>query len=204
MPYFPFFTDLSGQPALVVGGGTVALRKIEKLIPFTPKLTVLAPEICPEIRRLPGLTLVERPFFPGDEAGMVFVIAGTNDRTVNRAISERCQAARIPVNVVDDAELCTFLFPALVQRGELTVGISTGGSSPTAAICLKEQINGLLPERFDEILDFLHRQRDLIKTRFPTETGRHALLRKLFFAAVEAGRPLTPEETALFCGEEPK
>lgn len=204
MPYFPFFTDLSGRPGLVVGGGTVALRKIEKLLPFTQKLTILAPSICPAIRAIPGLTLVERSYTPGDEEGMTFVIAGTDSREVNRTISERCQAARIPVNVVDDAELCTFLFPALVQRGELTVGISTGGSSPTAAICLKEQINRLLPERFDEILDFLHAERDHMKADFPTESARHVLLRKLFYAAIEAGRPLTAEEVAVFCEEELK
>ena len=202
MPYFPFFTDLTGKPGLVVGGGTVALRKVEKLIPFTRNLIVLAPEICGAIRNIPGLTLVERSYVPGDESGMTFVIAATDDRSVNRTISERCQEARIPVNVVDDAELCTFLFPALVQRGQLTVGISTGGSSPTAAICLKEQINALLPRRFDEILDFLHAERSHMKSRFPTEAQRHVVLKDLFTAAMEAGRPLTAEEVADLFGEE--
>ena len=195
MAYFPFFMDLSGKAGLIIGGGTVALRKAEKLISFTGNLTVLAPEICPALRSISGLRLLERPFQPGDEAGMDFVIAATSNRAVNRMISERCQAVRIPVNVVDDAELCTFLFPALVQRGALTVGISTGGSSPTAAICLKEQVDQLLPDRFDEILEFLHSERDRIRKQVPTEAQRHVVLRRLFFAAMEKGGPLTATES---------
>ena len=202
MPYFPFFQNIDRQPGLVVGGGTVALRKIKKLLPFGPQLTVIAPRISPDLRILPGLTLLERPFLPGDEANMSFVIAATDHRDINREISLRCQQARIPVNVVDDPELCSFIFPALVQNGDLTVGISTGGSSPTAAICLKEQIQQMIPEHFDEILEFLHTQREFIRENCPTESARHHILRRLFFAAVEAGRPLHEEEVCALCKED--
>ena len=194
MPYFPLFTDLSGKSVLVVGGGIVALRKVEKLLPFTPILTVVAPDICAELRRLPALDLCERAFRPGDEANRSLVIAATNDRALNREISLLCREKQIPVNVVDDPELCTFLFPALIQRGSLTIGISTGGSSPTAAIGLKEQIQQLLPERFDEILDFLHQERVRMRASIPSEHQRHLLLKQLYAAAMTAGRPLTTAE----------
>ena len=201
MAYFPFFMDLAEKPGLIVGGGKVALRKIEKLLPFGPALTVIALEFCTEILEIPGLRLFRRAYAPGDEAGMAFVIAATDQRPLNAMISNRCKVNSIPVNVVDNAELCTFLFPALVQRGALTVGISTGGSSPTAAICLKEAVSGLLPEHFEDILDFLHQIRPSLQTRLPCEADRASVLRSLFFAAMERGRPLTDAETELLLTE---
>ncbi len=195
MAYFPFFVDLSQKSGLILGGGTVALRKIEKLLPFSPKLRVISPYICPEIRNIPGLELMERAFMPGDEEGAFFVIAATDDPECNHKVADMCRAQNILVNVVDDAQYCSFLFPALVQKGNLTVGISTGGSSPTAAICLKEQIGAQIPECFDEILEFLHQQRESIKAEVPDETVRGKLLRKLYYATMQNGGPL--EETQL-------
>ncbi|EJX02871.1 siroheme synthase [gut metagenome] len=125
-----------------------------------------------------------------------FVIAATDEPVCNHKIAELCKQKRIPVNVVDDAEECSFLFPALVTKGNLTVGISTGGSSPTAAVCLKEQIAEMIPEHFDEILEFLHEQRDKIKKEISNEQLRHSLLKKLFFAAVAKGKPLQSEEVS--------
>lgn len=202
MACFPFFVDLSQKQGIIVGGGIVALRKIEKLIPFSPHLRVIAPSICPEIREIPGLELMERNFEPGDEEDAFFVIAATNDPVCNHQIADLCKQKRILVNVVDEAEQCGFLFPALVQKGNLTVGISTGGSSPTAAICLKEQIAELIPERFDEILEFLHEQRDVIRSDVPNEKERHVLLKKLFFEAMAQGRPLTDEEVCTMMQKE--
>lgn len=194
MACFPFFVDLSQKQGIIVGGGIVALRKIEKLLPFCSCLKVIAPQICDEIRQLPQLELIEREFLPGDEQAAFFVIAATNNAACNHQIAELCKQQRILVNVVDEAEECGFLFPALVQKGNLTVGISTGGSSPTAAICLKEQIAGLIPDRFDEILEFLYEQRDAIKKQVPNEQDRHILLKKLFFASMAKGEPLQSEE----------
>lgn len=202
MAYFPFFVDLSQKTGIIFGGGTVALRKIEKLMPFAPKLRVISPYICPEIRANAALELIERAFVPGDEKEACFVIAATDDPVCNHNIAMRCKEQKIPVNVVDDAEYCTFLFPALVQKGNLTVGISTGGSSPTAAICLKEQIGAQIPERFDEILDFLHQQREYIKAVVPDESVRSEILRKLFTAAMQNSGPLDTVQMQIFWNKE--
>ena len=124
MPYFPMFVDLTGQPCLIVGGGAVAARKAEKLRPYSPDLRAIASEF---VSGFEGCTLLRRPYIPGDEDGMALVIAATDDPDLNHTISAACREKRIPVNVVDDKEYCTFLFPCLVQEGELSVGISTGG-----------------------------------------------------------------------------
>ena len=194
MGYFPFFVQIESAPALIVGGGTVALRKAEKLLPYGPRLTVVAPEICPELAALPSLTLVRRPFRAEDVEEMVFVIAAAGDRALNHQVARLCRERGIPVNVVDDKEACSFLFPALVKRGELSVGISTGGSSPTAAIWLKEQIADLLPEGLEAILAWLEEQRPLLKARWPEERSRARGFSALFAACLAAGRPLAEEE----------
>lgn len=202
MGYFPFFVELSGQSGLIVGGGTVALRKVQKLLPYGPRLTVVAPRFTAELAGIPSLTLRQRSFSPEDLAGMSFVIAATGNPAVNHEISALCRAAKIPVNVVDDKEACSFLFPALVQRGSLSVGISTGGSSPTAAIWLKQQINTLLPDRLDCILAWLETQRPALKALCPDESRRAALFARLFAACLDAGGPLTEEQARQILAQE--
>lgn len=194
MGYFPFFVQIESAPGLIVGGGTVALRKAEKLLPYGPQITVVAPKICPELAALPALTLVRRPFRAEDVEGMAFVIAAAGDRALNHQVARLCRERGVPVNVVDDKEACSFLFPALVKRGELSVGISTGGSSPTAAIWLKEQIAALLPEGLEDILAWLEEQRPMLKARWPEERSRAWGFSTLFAACLAAGRPLTEEE----------
>lgn len=194
MGYFPFFVELSGEEGLIVGGGTVALRKVQKLLPYGPRLTVAAPELCPELRAIPGLTLVQEPFVPAMLSGKRFVISATGDRAENRRIAQLCRAQDILVNVVDDKEACTFLFPALVKKGELSIGISTGGASPTGAVYLKEQISRLVPDNFDELLAWLASLREPVKAVFPEERRRAEVFSRLFAASLERGRPLEGEE----------
>jgi siroheme synthase-like protein len=179
---------------LIVGGGTVALRKVEKLLPYGPKLSVVAPSFVPELECIPELELLERDFRPSDLERACFVVAATDDKSLNHEISALCQGRGIPVNVADDKAACSFLFPALVRRGELSIGISTGGASPTAAIWLKEQMNALLPENMEEILGWLEQLRPVLKARFSGEKERSALFARLFYACLEANGPLTDEQ----------
>lgn len=194
MSCFPFFIELSGRPGLIAGGGTVALRKIEKLLPYGPQLTVAAPDIAEEIAALPGLRLLRRTFRPEDLEGMVFAIAATADREVNHRIAALCRERGILVNVVDDPEACTFLFPALVKRGDLSVGISSGGASPSAAIYLRKQIAALLPDHLEDMLNMLKAARPGIKAALPDEADRARAFDALFRRCLEAGRGLTEAE----------
>lgn len=181
MPWFPMFVQLKGAEALLVGGGTVALRKAEKLLPYGPHIKVVAPDIIPELAALPGLTLCRRPFAESDLQGTpALVIAATDEPALNRNIAALCREKRIPVNVVDDPEACGFLFPALVRRGRLSVGISTGGASPTAAVWLKERIESILPPHFGTALDRLEALRPALKAQIPEERDRAARFRAAF------------------------
>ena len=190
MGWFPFFIRLEGAHGLLVGGGRVALRKAEKLLPFGAQLTVVAPCICPPLAALPGLTLCRRAFADSDlSPAPDFVIAATGDRALDRRIAALCRARRILVNVVDDPAACGFYFPALVQRGRLCIGISTGGASPTAAAWLRQKIEALLPPGFDGILDRLAARREAVKAEGGSEAKRAERLQQAFaleLAAAEA------------------
>lgn len=186
MAYFPFFADIENMNILVVGGGTVALRKVQKLLPFSPAITVAAPQIDGEIAAL-GVKLIHSEFKAEMLNGAQAVIAATDSKDVNRRISQLCRERSIPVNAVDDKEQCSFIFPALVKKGELTVGISTAGASPAAAIWLKEQINALLPDTLPQILDYLEGLRPVIKERVSSEQRRGEIFKELFALCLEAG-----------------
>ena len=203
MAYFPFFVDVSNGDGLIAGGGRVALRKIEKLLPYAPRLTVCAPSFLPEVEAVPGLTLVRGPFRSAMVDDKLFVISATDDDDLNAEIAALCREKRVPVNVVDDREKCTFLFPALVKRGPLSIGISTGGASPSGAVYWKGEIDRLVPEDAGELLAYLERLRARVKEAVPDEKKRAAVFAALFNACLAAGRP--PDEgelDRLLSGEE--
>jgi len=195
MALFPLFINLEGRTGLVVGGGRTALEKIKRLLDYGVTLRVTAPETLPELDTLPGVELMRRPFAEEDlEDSLVFVVAATDCMKTDREIAELCKARRIPVNVVDAPEYSTFLFPALVRRGPLTIGISTGGASPSAAIHLKQEIDSFLPEHIGEIIDWLRQQRRLIKGQISSGAIRKKVFQRLFTESLNKKRPLTQEE----------
>ena len=193
MTYFPMFLKLEDAPCLVVGGGAVALRKVKTLLSFGAEITLVAPEIAPELEKLPQVHLVKRCFCPQDLEGVTLAVAATDDKEVNREIARLCRARQIPVNVADQPEEGTFVFPAVVQKGSLTIGVSTGGA---AAVFVKEKIASVLPgedKHFQEILDYLARMRPIVK-REVAEPHRKALFLRLFDLCMEKNRPLTQDE----------
>lgn len=195
MAYFPMFVELDNKKVLIVGGGKVALRKAEKLLPYGPEITVVAPEICDELSLMQGIRIINGGFSDELLQDADVVIAATDDRELNRHISELCRSDKTPVNTVDDSELCSFLFPCLIKNGSLSIGISTGGASPTAAISFKNKINDLIPDNTDEILDYLNSLRVSVKAAFPEEKTRSRIFKELFELCISSGRPLTQAET---------
>lgn len=125
------------------------------------------------------------------------MIAATDDETLNGRIADVCREKRIPVNVVDDREKCTFFFPALVKDGPLTVGISSDGKSPFAASWLRREIAKMLPESIGNIIDLLGRMRPAVMELDVEESARRKLFERLFFycmGCLERGQKITEEE----------
>ncbi len=190
MSYFPFFMDIGRKPCLVVGGGVVALRKIEKLLPFGADITVVSPVFCAELERMEGIHLIRRKFEVEDIEGMLFVIGATDDERVNAEISNLCREKNIPVNIVDDPEKCSFFFPALAKKGDCVVGISTGGKSPLAAKYLRREVEKIIPEDFDKVLETMAEVRRKVRNH----PKREHILREVFVLLLEKNGTITEEE----------
>jgi uroporphyrin-III C-methyltransferase/precorrin-2 dehydrogenase/sirohydrochlorin ferrochelatase len=145
--YLPLFFNLTDQPCLVVGGGEVGQRKAEQLLHAGAVVTVIAPEIVPEFETLlvgKACSWESRQYVGGEASGYRLVIATTDDAEINRMIYEDCQAHGIPVNVVDQPELCSVIFASTVRRGFVTMAISSGGQAPFFTKALRKELEAFV------------------------------------------------------------
>jgi len=136
---FPVFLALHGVPVLLVGGGSVALRKASALVAEGALLTVVAPDVLPELEALAN-RLERRSYERTDVVGHRLVMVATNDPVVNRRVSDDAGAEGIWVNSADDPQRCSFILPAVARRGPVVVAVSTGGASPALAGFLRDEI----------------------------------------------------------------
>jgi uroporphyrin-III C-methyltransferase/precorrin-2 dehydrogenase/sirohydrochlorin ferrochelatase len=139
----PIFVDLTGQPVVVVGGGTVAERKIEILIQSGADVTVVSPEVTDLVARWAGtgrIALERRRYQAGDLAGARLAYAATSDPETNQAIRDEARREGIWLNVVDQPDLCDFITPALVRRGNLTIAVSTNGRVPALSKQIRQEL----------------------------------------------------------------
>ena len=178
MGYFPFFVDVENQNCLVVGGGVVALRKIEKLLPFNPNITVVSPKVHKEILSIKNINIIKRKFDFNDLKEKSFVITATDDKVLNKEIYNSCKENNIPVNTVDDMDNCSFIFPALARNNGVTVAISTSGKSPIYAKYLRKKIESLIQDS-ESIVDNLSKYREKIKNEISLEENRKVAFEKL-------------------------
>ncbi|HEY3384667.1 MAG TPA: siroheme synthase CysG [Vicinamibacterales bacterium] len=170
----PIFIDLSGQPVVVIGGGTIAERKVESLIGAGARVTVVSPEVTDRVDRWSAagqLTLERRGYRNGDLHGARLAYATASDPQVNRAVQAEARELGIWFNAVDDPELCDFISPAVVRRGDLTIAISTNGRSPALARYIREEIEARFGPAYADAAARLGELRDRCKAegRSPSE-----------------------------------
>ena len=143
--YYPAYLDLTGRRCVVIGAGAVAERKVLQLLASGADVTLVSPTATPELERLANernLRWVRRAYAPGDLAGAMLAIAATDDESVNRLVHEEAEREKTLLNVVDVTPLCGFIAPSVVERGPVTVAISTAGTSPALARKLRELMSG--------------------------------------------------------------
>ena len=184
-PLFPLFADLRDRTVLVVGGGAVAERKVEALLHAGALPLVASPDLSEKLQAWHQAGRIRWQVGGFHEALLEeawLVIAATDDHAVNRKVYEAATARRLLANVVDEAELCSFHSPAVVQRGLLQIAISSGGGAPMLARHVRRQLETLLDDSLGTLAELLTRQRDAIRARFP-DLG----LRRRFFETLLAG-----------------
>ena len=175
MDYLPIFLQLRGRPVLVVGGGRVAARKVDLLRRTGAQITIVAPDLLDELRELVvkgELQHIETVFAPSHVTGTAAVVAATGLTEVNAAVSAAAREQNIPVNVVDDPSISTFIFPAIVDRSPILIAISSGGQAPVLARRIREQMEALLPARLGALARFMGDRRKAVKRALRTAARR--------------------------------
>ena len=170
MRHFPVFLDLNRRRCLVVGGGEVAAGKVQQLLRSNADILVVAPRVGEEILALEQqgkLTREARAFMPDDVVGCALAIAATADKEVNVRVAEAAKADNVPVNVVDNPALCSFIMPSVVDRDPVQIAVSTGGASPVLARLLRVKLETLIPASYGRLATVVREFRGRVKQRFP-------------------------------------
>lgn len=182
MDFLPIFLSLKGARCLVVGGGAVAARKAGLLAGCGAKVAVVAPELGETLAAEAAAGRIEHipaRFEPAHLDAATVVIAATDDHAVNAAVSQEARARNIPVNVVDAPELCSFIFPSIVDRSPMIVAVSTGGASPVLARLVRAKLETMLPAAYGRLAQLANELRERVKQHFADPAQRRIFWEKM-------------------------
>jgi siroheme synthase-like protein len=171
--YMPISISLAGRRTLIVGGGKVALRKVNNLLDYDCQVTVVAPEPVEKLEyyaERKRLEIKKRAYKSGEAADFHFVIAASDDEELNRAVYDDAHKAGVLVNAVDDPEFCDFIFPAVTKRGSLTIAVNTDGEAPYLSAYLRSVLDNVFPERWRKIANWASKFRVMVHQDGPAET----------------------------------
>ncbi len=198
--HYPIFIDVTGHTCVVVGGGSVAERKVMTLLERDAKVTVVSPELTDalaELARAGKIHHVGRGYQSGDIEGARLVFGATDHRPTNVVVYEEAKARGVPVNVVDDPELCSFIVPSIVQRGDLQIAISTGGAAPAFAKRLRVGLEEEFGPEYETLVDLLAAFRHVVLERVPSPSRRRAIFEAAassdLVKRIREGEDLSPE-----------
>jgi len=175
MEHLPIFFQIKNKLCLVVGGGSIAARKVSLLLKAQAEVTVVSPELCHELKLLQEegkIQHVAREFEDMDLENCVAVIAATDAPRVNERVSQLAQQLRVPVNVIDKPELGSFIMPSIIDRSPVMIAVSTGGSSPVLARLIRTRLEGSIPAAYGHLAQLVESFRDKVKAAFPNVKSR--------------------------------
>lgn len=168
MRYYPVFLDIAGKPVVVIGGGEVAVRKVEGLLDAGAQVTVVSPALHRDLEAFVAegrVRHIAREYSPDDLEGHLIAFVGTNDRSVNAAVAREGKGRGVWVNAVDDPANCDFIVPGIVRRGDIIVAVSTSAGSPAMARKLREDLEEFLTEEYALMLDVVAQVRQELRDR---------------------------------------
>jgi precorrin-2 dehydrogenase/sirohydrochlorin ferrochelatase len=186
---------------LVVGGGTVALEKVEGLPDAEADVTVVAPDVVPELVDRPGVRVEQRPCRSGEAADQRLVAVASSDPAVTAEVAADAEGAGVWVNAADDIANCTFTLPARVRRGDLLLTVSTGGRSPGLASWTRQRLEAEFGPEWATLLDLVAEARDELRTSGRSSLGVdwHAALDSGMLEMVREGRTQEAKERLQAC-----
>lgn len=175
-PLYPIFLKLDNKKVLIIGGGLIALQKLQGLLASEAKLTIISPKIIDEIRECRGefpnirkIDFLERDYAYGDEVGAFIVIAATDNPEINNMIVTRCRDQMILANSVDQPDYCDFYVPSIINSGSIKVAISTNGKAPSVARKLREDLSMLIEQRYKDVVEIVNEFRLLVQAKLLPE-----------------------------------
>ena len=187
MEHLPIFIKIKQKPTLVVGGGDIALRKINLLLKAQAKVDCLSPLFCEDIKNLSKdghITLINKSFDQTDIKDYSIIIAATDDSSVNSSISAIAQVKKIPVNVVDSPELSSFIMPSIVDRSPLIIAVSSSGKAPVLSRIIRAKLETVIPSAYGILADIAGEYRQKVKDRFSTIKDRRAFWEAVFSGVI--------------------
>jgi uroporphyrin-III C-methyltransferase/precorrin-2 dehydrogenase/sirohydrochlorin ferrochelatase len=187
MNYLPIFIDIKQKPCLVIGGGDIALRKINLLLKADAAVTCVSTECCDGIKKLVKnnkIIHIEKAFEATDINTQMLIISATDDSTLNAQVSVLAKAANIPVNVVDSPELCSFVMPSIVDRSPIVIAISSAGKAPVLARLIRAKLESTIPHAYGKLAELAGNFRDQVKAKFNNIEDRRYFWEKTFSGIV--------------------
>jgi uroporphyrin-III C-methyltransferase/precorrin-2 dehydrogenase/sirohydrochlorin ferrochelatase len=184
MDFLPIFLNIKNQKCLVVGGGKVAARKTMLLLRAGGRVIVIAPrldESLVELLQQGYITHCAESFYDDHLEGAALVIAATNDDAINRRVSRSAKARHVPVNVVDNPDLCSFIMPSIVDRSPILIAISSSGKSPVLARLLRAHLETIIPQAYKRLASYAANFREQVKKHFTHPEKRRIFWEKMFY-----------------------
>jgi precorrin-2 dehydrogenase / sirohydrochlorin ferrochelatase len=154
--YFPILVSISDRKCLIIGGGPIALHKVQSLEKFTSDITILSPTVVEKLQQMAdknGYKIITKEYETSDLDGFELVIAASGKKALSKQIWEECKERKILINAVDDPEHCDFILPATIKRGDLTVSIGTQGKSPFMTKEIRRWMNRMFTPEWSEVVD---------------------------------------------------
>jgi len=182
LEYYPIFLKLAGRKCLVVGGGSVAERKVQALARCGADIYIVSPQLSPGLKQMSDTGRIHHRagfYHVTDLKDAFLVISATDDDEANSAVAADCAAQNIAVNVVDDPERCSFVVPSVVHRGDFKLAISTGGNSPHLARIIRQELECTYGPQFADFIDFLGRVRKQVLQTVSDPERRREILNHL-------------------------
>jgi uroporphyrin-III C-methyltransferase/precorrin-2 dehydrogenase/sirohydrochlorin ferrochelatase len=187
MDHLPIFINIRKKPCVVIGGGDIALRKINLLLKAQAKVDCLSPSFSRDIKNLSKdghITLINKSFDQTDIKDYSIIIAATDDSSVNSSISAIAQVKKIPVNVVDSPELSSFIMPSIVDRSPLIIAVSSSGKAPVLSRIIRAKLETVIPSAYGILADIAGEYRQKVKDRFSTIKDRRAFWEAVFSGVI--------------------